>query len=359
MLALCALSLAATPALGDPFGSPKPAVEDGPLTVRDSTPELRRRLQTIQVTPISCGGSASGTTVGLPDTLGQPGGEAWFSFTATSTGGATWSSCNSGFDTFMRVLDASVTLPSVNQLAYCDDGGGAAGAASLTCTGCSNSRYQAQLTFRMQAGESYYLLIEGYNGEGNFNVQLACATYQSPPPSPPLPPSVPRCTVDLDLVLVLDRSGSMNTGTVVVDVRALGLSLIDQFELTPGLARIGVVEFASSASTVQDLTSTRCAAASPPLPRSTAPLVKPLLSSRRTDLPPWKGVSRLPPFPPPAFDCAFPVNACDAPPPTAARTLHSSQQARSRRDQPIQLASRQHQHGCRLAPSQSAHRCWR
>eukprot|EP00966_Prymnesium_polylepis_P163592 3781653-Prymnesium_polylepis.1 len=73
-----------------------------PALAAHPKPDTRRRLQTAgqgsTINPILCGGTASGTTQGLPDTLGQPGGEAWFSFTAPYTGAATWNSCNSGYD---------------------------------------------------------------------------------------------------------------------------------------------------------------------------------------------------------------------------------------------------------------------
>ncbi|KAL1498548.1 hypothetical protein AB1Y20_013869 [Prymnesium parvum] len=212
----------------------------------------RRSLQTITLSPLSCGASTSGSTYGRPDAVGQPVGEAWFSFASPLTGAVRWSSCGSSFDTFLRVYDAAFT-----PLAACDDGPLERAGKMLSCEACASSNVQPVLTFEAREGVEYYLALEGYDAEGSFRTSLECEAYASPPPAPPLPPSVPRCVVALDLVLVLDHSGSMDTGSVVADVRQLGLSLLDQFELAAGVARMAVVEFNAAASTVQALTSDR------------------------------------------------------------------------------------------------------
>ena len=79
------------------------------------------------------------------------------------------------------------------------------------------------------------------------------------PPSPPAPPTPPpfppRCGVPFDLVLVLDRSGSM--GSVMSDLRDLAIELLEQIDLNRG--RAGVVAFNSAAEVVSHLTGDRAA----------------------------------------------------------------------------------------------------
>ena len=49
-----------------------------------------------------------------------------------------------------------------------------------------------------------------YSHCGKFGSDCAdCGPRHFPPPSPPLPPRVPKCDVFVDIVLVLDKSGSM------------------------------------------------------------------------------------------------------------------------------------------------------
>ena len=74
------------------------------------------------------------------------------------------------------------------------------------------------------------------------------------PPTPPLaPPSPPRCAVAFDLVLVLDRSGSM--GGAMADLKDIAIFLLEQVDLTVGQAAI--VAFQSTAELLMPLSRRR------------------------------------------------------------------------------------------------------
>ena len=100
------------------------------------------------------------------------------------------------------------------------------------------------------------------HGDG-FRGQLSCAdtrptttSYRYPPPpspSPPPPISQGACETRIELVLVVDQSGSMQTFTR--QIKTLMLSIRDQFVLSDVFARIGIIYFASSAITRSRLTT--------------------------------------------------------------------------------------------------------
>ena len=75
----------------------------------------------------------------------------------------------------------------------------------------------------------------------------------SPPSPSPAPPSPPACVVKLELVLVLDKSGSVRAEQS--SLLAFAREMVSQFSLdaTEG-ARVGVVEFSSDAATLTPLT---------------------------------------------------------------------------------------------------------
>ncbi|KAL1520830.1 hypothetical protein AB1Y20_022392 [Prymnesium parvum] len=86
-----------------------------------------------------------------------------------------------------------------------------------------------------------------------------------PPPSPsppppvvhPPPPYQPICALALDLVLVLDSSGSM--WPYESEVKSFAQTVVNQFDLRPDAVQVGLVEFSSSASTLSPITSDRAA----------------------------------------------------------------------------------------------------
>ena len=102
------------------------------------------------------------------------------------------------------------------------------------------------------------------HGDG-FRGRLSCADtrptmtiYRYPPPPPPSPSPPPpssqgACETRIELVLVVDQSGSMQRFTN--QVKALMVSIRDQFVLSDVFARIGIIYFASGATTRLRLTT--------------------------------------------------------------------------------------------------------
>ena len=207
----------------------------------------------------SCGSSFSGTTAGFDNWVQQPSPENWFLFKAPGTGTATFASCGSSFDTFVRIYETSTSGtigPLSDQIAYCDDANGAGG-SYVRCQSCQ--MLMSQLTWRIESGRQYLMAVEGYSSnQGPYQVSLSCDLAPLPPPSPPSPPAIPVCPVSIDLVFVLDRSGSMGYDTGVVPaVRQLLTYLSSMFILEDGYARLAIVEFSTSANVVTDLTTER------------------------------------------------------------------------------------------------------
>jgi len=74
-----------------------------------------------------------------------------------------------------------------------------------------------------------------------------------PPPSPPSPPSVPPpCAVEIDVVMVLDNSGSV--GAQRPDVLNFARAVVGFFTMGSSEAQIGYVEFEETAYKLSDLT---------------------------------------------------------------------------------------------------------
>ena len=68
----------------------------------------------------------------------------------------------------------------------------------------------------------------------------------------PAPPAAPRCDIFMDLVLVIDQSGSM--WRFKNDVKRFGHTMAQQFRLGRHGSRIGVVYFSTNAQIAQPLT---------------------------------------------------------------------------------------------------------
>eukprot|EP00300_Choanocystis_sp_HF-7_P033195 c45493_g1_i1.p1 GENE.c45493_g1_i1~~c45493_g1_i1.p1 ORF type:complete len:538 (+),score=105.38 c45493_g1_i1:85-1614(+) len=106
---------------------------------------------------LACGGRASGSTVRVPNTVGNTAGDATFTFTSAG-GPATFSTCGSSFDTFLRVFDASD-----NQISFNDDS---------SCNGSAG--LQSNVATTLAAG-TYKVVVDGFStSEGNYVVSANC-----------------------------------------------------------------------------------------------------------------------------------------------------------------------------------------
>ena len=76
-----------------------------------------------------------------------------------------------------------------------------------------------------------------------------------PPPAPPAAPPAPRCVALVDIVLVLDRSGSV--GPQEDDIKGFADQVLSQFELDEASTLFGLVTFADEAMIGTDLTDDR------------------------------------------------------------------------------------------------------
>jgi hypothetical protein len=88
-------------------------------------------------------------------------------------------------------------------------------------------------------------------------VQLCGTVVPFPPTAPPLPPipptSPPPCAGQIDVVMVLDNSGSV--GSERFNVLAFARSVVGAFKLGSNSAQIGYTEFDATAVTREALTS--------------------------------------------------------------------------------------------------------
>ena len=75
----------------------------------------------------------------------------------------------------------------------------------------------------------------------------------TPPLPPSSPPSPPPCEAELELVLVLDKSGSV--ASVQSSILAFARDLVAQFTLSATGTQMGVVEFSNDAETLIGLSS--------------------------------------------------------------------------------------------------------
>ena len=127
--------------------------------------------------------------------------DAWYSFTAPTSGSLLWSTCNSiDFDSRMAVYQAGATCPLLaSDLLACNDDG----------SGCLN--YTSKLYFDVEQGQTYLMRIGGYNGEtgvGTFDLIL------SDPPPPPVNDLCPNATsVNLVTSMMADDFEGQTDGT--------------------------------------------------------------------------------------------------------------------------------------------------
>jgi hypothetical protein len=130
--------------------------------------------------PFTTVGATATTIQNVCDSAIDTGPDVWFRFVATSTGSVTAGTCGSDFDTILRVFATCPNAFGDGSVACNDD----------FCTGGGSGFSRAsQVTFRVVAGEDYYIRISGYNGaSGSGNLSFSV---------------VPDCRADYN------RSGSL------------------------------------------------------------------------------------------------------------------------------------------------------
>ncbi len=126
----------------------------------------------VDALPIACGGVVQGsTTLALPDAVpgcgtGIEAPGIWYTFTGIQ-GSATLSTCNSAdYDTRLNVYSGScgalVCVGGNDDTPYCPD-------------------YTSELTVPTDAGTTYFVLVQGYDGEtGDFTLSLSCNSCAPP-----------------------------------------------------------------------------------------------------------------------------------------------------------------------------------
>ena len=107
---------------------------------------------------IACGESVVGTTIEAGSHVGNGASDHIYSFSLSEdqAGFVQFDSCESDFDTYLRVFNSDLT----SEITGCDD--------------CGPCGVQTVLDAQLSAGE-YNLVIEGYSStEGNYEVAMIC-----------------------------------------------------------------------------------------------------------------------------------------------------------------------------------------
>ena len=131
---------------------------------------------------LTCGGSYTGSNVGLVDFLGYDAGDAVGYFTLATRMFVDLSLCDAGtdYDTYLRVFDGSPCAAGTTQLYYNDDG--------ATCAATTLESVPSEiLGMDLEAG-TYWVVVEGYGyptapdaEEGNFVISMTCVADAAPP----------------------------------------------------------------------------------------------------------------------------------------------------------------------------------
>ena len=118
---------------------------------------------------VQCGNAVTGDNQAGLSILGHGSAEHYYSFTAFVPGVYQFNSCQSDFDTVLRIYDRDVT----REIAACDDCAGSCGV-------------QAVLEAELPAG-SYVLVVEGWtNRAGSYHVVMDCPLATSPADTAPI-----------------------------------------------------------------------------------------------------------------------------------------------------------------------------
>jgi len=121
---------------------------------------------------LQCGSSVSGSTRGRPSQVGNPSGEVTYEFTAESGMTVTFDLCDSGFDTYIRIID-----DSGNEVAGNDDHNGRCGSRGFG--------FESYVETNVQAGRTYTVVVEGFmESEGDFQLDVTCTIDSTSPCEP-------------------------------------------------------------------------------------------------------------------------------------------------------------------------------
>lgn len=120
--------------------------------------------------------------------------DVWATYTAPSTGTATFTTCGSGFNTTLQIY-ADCPANGGRELACSDNFRGTAAIGGVTCSGASESVIQ----MLVQSGTTYYIRMAGTPGTGTLNV---------------VDPTVPTGQLCSDALVLLDGiPQTINLGT--------------------------------------------------------------------------------------------------------------------------------------------------
>ncbi len=112
--------------------------------------------------------------------------DIWYTFTPDFTGAVQWATCNQiNFDSRLAVYGPNVSCPVADEDLYtCNDDG----------AGCDN--YSSQLTFEVEAGQTYLMRLGGFGGEQGLG------TFDLIEVTPPMPPANDLCDAAEDAYII-------------------------------------------------------------------------------------------------------------------------------------------------------------
>ena len=126
-----------------------------PSSTTSESPSMEFPLQRIEGS-IKCDETVLGLTLGAANNHGEDSNEHFYSFSLSTRDRIQFDSCNSDFDTIIRIYDANTH----DQVAFNDD--------SNSCGSQSN------ITMSLSKGD-YYVMIEGFgNDSGSYELKMKC-----------------------------------------------------------------------------------------------------------------------------------------------------------------------------------------
>lgn len=189
----------------------------------------------------------TGTTVGASDdfhALGNTSPDVIYTLVAPGSGMYLFSLCGSDFNTVLEVRTGGA-CPGTTQVAVNDDGCAANASNTLLP--------QSELLVRLHAGTTYFVIVDG-SGSGSSG-SIAFTVGLPDIPIEPFPQVL--CCTPVDLVLVIDTTGSMSFGTFdstgVAQIQAAAVALAGGSCGGPVDLRVGLVRFGDGSRTVYNL----------------------------------------------------------------------------------------------------------